>query len=80
MEAGAPPLKIGLVIERLDPVLGGVEQWTYQFADWLLRRGDEVHVVARGPRKARCGQAPEPRGPFLETKAERPSPGGVSST
>lgn len=39
-------MKIALVIERLDPQLGGVEQWTWQFAQRLLQRGHEVHVVA----------------------------------
>jgi UDP-glucose:(heptosyl)LPS alpha-1,3-glucosyltransferase len=39
-------LNIGLVIERMDPGLGGAEQWTYQFARWLLAQGHEVHVIA----------------------------------
>lgn len=40
-------MKIGLVIECFDPHRGGAEHWTCQFADWLLRQGHEVHVVAR---------------------------------
>jgi UDP-glucose:(heptosyl)LPS alpha-1,3-glucosyltransferase len=39
-------MKVALVIERLDPRLGGVEQWTWQFAQRLVQRGHEVHVVA----------------------------------
>ncbi|MBI3461949.1 MAG: glycosyltransferase family 4 protein [Planctomycetes bacterium] len=39
-------MKIALVIERLDPRLGGVEQWTWQFTQRLVQRGHEVHVVA----------------------------------
>ena len=39
-------MRIGLVIESLDPRRGGAEQWTAQFADWLARAGHEVHVVA----------------------------------
>ncbi len=41
-------MRIGLVIEQLDPRRGGVEQWTWHFTQWLLRAGHEVHVVARG--------------------------------
>lgn len=39
-------MRIGLVLDRYDPRRGGVEQWTSQYCDYLLRRGDEVHVVA----------------------------------
>ncbi|HWB07788.1 MAG TPA: glycosyltransferase family 4 protein [Pirellulales bacterium] len=39
-------MKIGLVIESLDPARGGAEQWTSQYAGWLVRAGHEVHVVA----------------------------------
>ncbi|MGC1272918.1 MAG: glycosyltransferase [Planctomycetaceae bacterium] len=41
------PMRIGLVLDRFDRRLGGVEQWTAQLADRLLARGHEVHVVAR---------------------------------
>jgi UDP-glucose:(heptosyl)LPS alpha-1,3-glucosyltransferase len=40
-------MKIGLVIEQFDPQRGGAEQWTCQFAERLLARGHEVHVVAK---------------------------------
>lgn len=40
-------MRIGLVLDRFDRRLGGVEQWTAQLADRLLARGHEVHVVAR---------------------------------
>jgi len=39
-------VRVALVIERLDPRLGGVEQWTWQFVRRLVQRGHEVHVVA----------------------------------
>lgn len=39
-------MKIGLVIEHLDAARGGAEQWTSQYARWLLTAGNEVHVVA----------------------------------
>jgi UDP-glucose:(heptosyl)LPS alpha-1,3-glucosyltransferase len=39
-------MKIGLVIESLNPGRGGAEQWTSQFAAWLVKAGHEVHVVA----------------------------------
>ena len=41
-------MKIGLVIEQFDPMRGGAEHWTWQFARSLVRRGHEVHVVAFG--------------------------------
>lgn len=40
-------MKIGLVLEQFDPHRGGLEQWTWQLAKGLLKRGHEVHVVAR---------------------------------
>lgn len=39
-------MRIGLVIESFDPSRGGAEQWTSQFARWLITHGHEVHVVA----------------------------------
>ena len=39
-------MRIGLVVEQFDPLRGGKEQWSAQFASKLLDRGHEVHVVA----------------------------------
>ena len=39
-------MRIGLVVEKFDPLRGGLEQWAVQFASGLLERGHEVHVVA----------------------------------
>ncbi len=39
-------MKIGLVVQRLDPQAGGVEHWTCQFARSLVALGHEVHVLA----------------------------------
>lgn len=39
-------MKVGLVIESLDPRRGGAEQWTWQFACWLADEGHQVHVLA----------------------------------
>lgn len=39
-------MKIGLVLERFDPVRGGLEHWTWQFARCLAERRQDVHVVA----------------------------------
>lgn len=41
-------MKIGIVIEELNPARGGAEQWTWQFVRWLAGAGHETHVVARG--------------------------------
>ena len=40
-------MRIGLVLEQFDPRRGGLECWTARFAEQLIRRGHEVHVVAR---------------------------------
>lgn len=50
-------MRIGLVIDHFDPRRGGVEQWTYRFARWLVGAGHEVHVVAGGfsPAAAEAG-------------------------
>jgi len=39
-------MKIGLVISKFNPQRGGAEQWTFDFAQRLLLRGHEVHVVS----------------------------------
>jgi UDP-glucose:(heptosyl)LPS alpha-1,3-glucosyltransferase len=39
-------MRIGLVLEQFDPLRGGLEQWTWQFVQWLVDRGHEVHVAA----------------------------------
>ncbi len=41
-------MRVGLVLDHYDPRRGGVEQWTSQFCDYLLSRGDDVHVVTSG--------------------------------
>lgn len=40
-------MRIGLTIEFFKPLRGGAEQWTFQFAEQLLARGHEVHVIAQ---------------------------------
>lgn len=39
-------MKVALVLERFDWRKGGLESWTWQFAQQLRGRGFEVHVVA----------------------------------
>ena len=45
--AGGAAMRVGLVVERFDPLRGGLEQWTYRFARKLADRGHEIHVVSR---------------------------------
>jgi UDP-glucose:(heptosyl)LPS alpha-1,3-glucosyltransferase len=40
-------VKIGLVVDNLDPRRGGAQGWTLQYAERLLARGHEVHVVTQ---------------------------------
>lgn len=39
-------MKVALVLERFDWRKGGLESWTWQFAQLLTAKGFEVHVVA----------------------------------
>ena len=39
-------MKIGLVLERFDPSAGGLERWTFGFAQFLVAQGHEPHVLA----------------------------------
>jgi len=40
------PLRVALVLEHFDPMIGGLESWTYRLARALVGRGHVVHVVA----------------------------------
>ena len=40
-------MKVGMVVERFDPLRGGLEQWTYRLALKLAERGHEIHMVSR---------------------------------
>lgn len=39
-------MKVALVLEQFDARRGGLEQWTARFANELILRGHQVHVVA----------------------------------
>ncbi len=59
-------MRIGLVIDHLDPRRGGAELWTCQHAEQLLARGHVVHVVTQnvsGPAK-QLGIVPHCLGPI----------------
>lgn len=43
----SPPLRIALVVERLGPGTGGVENVAWQVARELVRQGEDVSVIAR---------------------------------
>jgi len=40
-------VRIALVLDRADPARGGAATWTKRFAEGLLQRGNEVHLVCR---------------------------------
>ena len=40
-------MNVALVIGDLDPRRGGAEQWTAQYARWLLDQGHQVHLLSR---------------------------------
>jgi len=40
-------MKLALVLDHFDPARGGLERYATDWANWLVTRGHEVHVVAR---------------------------------
>jgi UDP-glucose:(heptosyl)LPS alpha-1,3-glucosyltransferase len=44
-------MKIALILDRFDPLHGGLEHWAWQWSTWLLDRGHEVAVVASEARR-----------------------------
>lgn len=43
-------MKIGLLLEHLDPTRGGLEVWALRYLRWLQAQGDTVHVACRTAR------------------------------
>lgn len=41
-------MRVGLVLDDLDPRRGGMSQWCWQFAAEVDRRGYELHVISQG--------------------------------
>lgn len=41
-------MRVGLVIDDLDPRRGGMSQWCWQFAAEVVDRGYELHVISQG--------------------------------
>ncbi|QGJ70427.1 Hypothetical protein PBC10988_21240 [Planctomycetales bacterium 10988] len=39
-------MRIGLVLECFNPLRGGLEQWSYQFAKHMADRGHQLHLIA----------------------------------
>lgn len=40
-------MRVGLVVEHFDPRRGGLEHWSWQFAEAMIVRGHEMHVLAQ---------------------------------
>jgi UDP-glucose:(heptosyl)LPS alpha-1,3-glucosyltransferase len=40
-------MRIGLVVEHLNPYRGGLEHWAWQFVQSMIARGHELHVLAQ---------------------------------
>src|SRR2546423_386525 len=63
MEAGCL-MRIGLVIDELDPRRGGMAQWCWQFVAAVAKLGYDLHVVSQGfgndalPPRVRCHTVP----------------------
>ena len=70
---GGPAMKIGLVIDCFDPRRGGAQEWTRQYAQRLLARGHEVHVVTQSV--GRRGAAAADRRPLPGTDRLALGPG-----
>jgi UDP-glucose:(heptosyl)LPS alpha-1,3-glucosyltransferase len=41
-------VRVGVVIDDLDPRRGGMSQWCWQFAEAVVKRGYELHVISQG--------------------------------
>src|SRR5258707_14256964 len=48
-------MKISLLLQRFDPLGGGLERYVADWAGWLSGRGHEVHIVAGTGENARTG-------------------------
>ncbi len=66
-------MRVALIVERFDPVGGGVERTAWQVAQALANAGDEVHVFSR--RLARLPERSAAAGPEIRVHRVR-SPGG----
>jgi len=60
-------MKVALALEHFDPRRGGLEMWTWQFAQRLAKAGHEVHLVS-------CGFVEPPGGAVLQYHQAPPSP------
>jgi UDP-glucose:(heptosyl)LPS alpha-1,3-glucosyltransferase len=71
-------MRVGLVIDDLDPRRGGMSQWCWQFVSAVARRGYELHVVSQGfgegtlPPQVSCHRLPRTvsRVVFAESAAQ----------
>jgi UDP-glucose:(heptosyl)LPS alpha-1,3-glucosyltransferase len=64
-------VKIGLLLEHFDAARGGLEAWAVRFANWLVARGHEVHVLAFDAGRMAAGVVfhPVPQGATREASA-----------
>ncbi len=53
-------MKVALVLDRFDPDAGGLERWARELARWLVRNGEELHVVAAEGRRSGAGDGSTP--------------------
>jgi len=65
------PLRVVVVLDRMDPHLGGLESWADQWTRWLIKRGHEVHVAA-------FDIAPDGTGPEVIPHVLPPAPGRLA--
>jgi UDP-glucose:(heptosyl)LPS alpha-1,3-glucosyltransferase len=71
-------MRVGLVIDELDPRRGGMAQWCWQFVGAVARLGYDLHVVSQGfgcdamPPRVTCHTVPrtKSRVAFAEAAAE----------
>jgi UDP-glucose:(heptosyl)LPS alpha-1,3-glucosyltransferase len=71
-------MRVGLVIDELDPRRGGMAQWCWQFVGAIAKLGYELHVVSHGfgcdamPPRVTCHTVPrtKSRVSFAEAAAE----------
>lgn len=62
-------MKIGILVEHLDPARGGLEVWALRFAAWLAAQGHEVHALAFDARAVPAGVQYHPVSPGATREA-----------
>ena len=68
-------MRVGLVIDDIDPRRGGMSQWCWQFVNAVAKRGYELHVISQGfgdgtlPSQVACHTVPRTKSRIVFAQA-----------